>query len=256
MIKSPLSKPTLPRYPQRLRWSGGVWSSNERGTHASPYGNRYSVGTGNVGRGGASFLRSQTPNQSVFKATGIKPFNPMAIYSKLSIQVRTPSIESSPDSNLNSTRSSLFATPHNLRSLRKKDSSLKRLLDNASNSPPTPTKTAIRQIVKGCEMAMHGMVLLTQENAELRRHNAEKNEKASRSRKRIKSTTGLSITEGLELINSRRKRKRASTVSNLHIAATNQQPKRRATARCSTARCFNCKRLSHKKNKCIYTTDI
>jgi hypothetical protein len=58
--------------------------------------------------------------------------------------------------------------PYNLKQLKKQESMLKKLLREHIYSPPTPTKAALDQIIKGCEMAMNNAVLLAKENHNLR----------------------------------------------------------------------------------------
>jgi hypothetical protein len=45
---------------------------------------------------------------------------------------------------------------------------IKGYLKRRSNSPPSPTDAALDQLVKGCQIAMNGAVLLIDENEKLR----------------------------------------------------------------------------------------
>lgn len=113
--------------------------------------------------------------QSGFKAAGIHPFAPDEVYSKLTTTLRTPSPMASHHST--SLPSSAIATPHNIRSLKKKASSITKLLEQGLFVPKTPSKRAVRQLVKGCELAMQSSVLLTQEVEELRKSQWKENAK-------------------------------------------------------------------------------
>jgi hypothetical protein len=54
---------------------------------------------------------------------------------------------------------------------------LKELLKQQLNSPPTPSKIMLDQIIKGHYISLHNTVLLTQENANLRTANKKKRQK-------------------------------------------------------------------------------
>ena len=117
--------------------------------------------------------------QTSFAATGITPFNPERVLSKLNISLRTPTPPGSPPSS----RSSQFTpkTPRTVIQLQKQASMLKDLLKQRSNSPPSPSKTMLDQIIKGHYIALHSTALLAQENANLRRTNEKKRQKRTRS---------------------------------------------------------------------------
>ena len=76
---------------------------------------------------------------------------------------------------------------------------LNNLLKQRSNSPPTPSKTAVDQIIKSACLSMHSAALLAQENASLRRANEKKRQKRTRSHRQIAHEGGLTIAEGLQL---------------------------------------------------------
>lgn len=96
-----------------------------------------------------------------FLTAGLVPFNPERVLGQLNIQLKTPT---PPDSQ--STNSEL-KTPHNLKQLEKQASIIKTLLRYCTQSPSSLTKTALNQLIKGCEVAINGGVLLTKENQDL-----------------------------------------------------------------------------------------
>ncbi len=83
--------------------------------------------------------------------------------------------------------------------LQKQAGLLKDLLKQRSNSPPTPSKTAVDQITKSAYLSMHSAILLFQEIATLRRANEKKRQKRTRSNRQIAHQGGLTIAEGLQL---------------------------------------------------------
>jgi hypothetical protein len=139
--------------------------------------------------------------QSGFRSTGLMPFNPTKALSKLNIRLKTPT----PPPSRGSYYSSDFvpATPQNLIQLQKQASSIKALLKKRSQSPPTPTNKAINQLIKGCELAMQGAVLLARENQDLRTANAKQRQKRTRSTRQLVHEGGLSVEEARTLIQRR-----------------------------------------------------
>ena len=85
-----------------------------------------------------------------FAATGLLPFNPERVLGQLNIQLKTPTPPGSRSTN------SMPKTPHNLKQLEKQASTIKKLLRNRTQSPSSPTKSALDQLIKGCEIAMNG----------------------------------------------------------------------------------------------------
>jgi hypothetical protein len=83
--------------------------------------------------------------------------------------------------------------PYNLEQLKKQENTLKKLLRERIYSPPTPTKAALDQIIKGCEMAMNNAILLTKENQDLHAVHEKQLQKRKRSRRQIESIEGFSI---------------------------------------------------------------
>jgi DDE superfamily endonuclease len=131
--------------------------------------------------------------QSSFAATGVLPYDPDRVLIKLNTQLRTPSpplarLEPEPWAP---------ETPHNTTELKLqsgliRDSLKRRILSS-------PTESALNQLVKGCEMAMNGAVLLAEENRQLRTENARQVKKRARKRRFIATGGTLTIQEGLAL---------------------------------------------------------
>ncbi|KAJ5743650.1 hypothetical protein N7533_008520, partial [Penicillium manginii] len=74
------------------------------------------------------------------------------------------------------------------------------LLDRQSHTPPSPTKTVVDQLIKGSYLSLHSTALLTQENANLHTANEKKRQKRNRSHRQIPHKGGLSVEEGLLLV--------------------------------------------------------
>lgn len=181
--------------------------------------------------------------QNGFRSTGLIPFDPTTVLAKLSIRLATPT----PPPSRGSTYSSDFVplTPQNLIQLQKQSSSIKALLKNRSQSPPTPTNKAINQLIKGCELAMQGAVLLARQNQDLRAANAKQRQKRTRSTRQIVHEGGLSVEEARTLIQDRGNpvEAEASTIAETTNEASTQSI--RAPAKCS-----GCGEIGHRINKC------
>ena len=127
------------------------------------------------------------------------PFKPDCVLSKLlniSLYISTP-----PGSRPSS-RSSIFSpkTPKTVLQLQKQASLLKELLKKRSRSPPSPSKTVINGIIKGCYLSIHNAALLAQENTELRALYEKKRQKRTRSNRHILHEGGLTVEEASQLI--------------------------------------------------------
>lgn len=72
---------------------------------------------------------------------------------------------------------------------------LKDLLKQQSNSPPSPSKTILDQIIKGHYRAQHNTALLAQENANLSIANEKVVKKRNRSTREISCEEGLTVEE-------------------------------------------------------------
>ncbi|KAG2000748.1 hypothetical protein GB937_010876 [Aspergillus fischeri] len=86
---------------------------------------------------------------------------------------------------------STIATPHNILQLGKQASSIKKPLKQGSHSPSSPSKRALEQLIKGCEIALHSAALLAKENHDLRLANEKEKQKRKRSRRQMTPNEGL-----------------------------------------------------------------
>lgn len=184
--------------------------------------------------------------QNSFAASGLVPVNAERVLNKLNISLRTPS----PLSSRPSSRSSQFTpkTPRTVVQLLKQASMLKYLLKQRSNSPPSPSKTILDQIIKGHCISLHNTALLAQDNTNLRAANERIKKKHNRSTRQIPCEEGLTVEEGLQLIAQIDLPAEAPAVEShvqgeLPIQA--DQPAKRAPPRCS-----GCREIGHRINTC------
>jgi hypothetical protein len=177
--------------------------------------------------------------KSGFSATGLIPLNPDRVLSQLNIQLKTPTPPGSRSTD------SIPKTPYNLKQLKKQESTLKKLLRERTHSPPTPTKAALDQLIKGCEMAMNNAILLAKENQDLRAAHEKQLQNRKRSRRQIEAAEGFSIQEGQEFIQRRNQADEAIPSIPTEQAVDAEQRPQRAPPRCS-----DCHILGHKRLQC------
>jgi hypothetical protein len=132
-----------------------------------------------------------------FAATGLIPFCPDRVLSKLDICLRTPTAPASRGSE--SSRNFTPKTPFTEKQLRRQASSIKALLRLRSQSPPSLSNRAINQLIKGCELALQNAIILAKENSELRAANEKQKQKRTRSTRQIAHEGDLSVQQVREL---------------------------------------------------------
>jgi hypothetical protein len=76
---------------------------------------------------------------------------------------------------------------------------LKDLLKRRSNSPPSPSKEMLDQIIKGCALALYSGALLAEDVTNLRIANKKMVKKRNRLTRRIPCAEGLTIKEAIQL---------------------------------------------------------
>lgn len=124
-----------------------------------------------------------------FKAAGLIPHSPERILESLTV-VRTPSPSEGVETE---TASWIAETPHTVAQLEQQARLIQDLLQRQSQSP---SSRAIRQLVKGCQLAMHSATILAEENTRLRATNERRQRKKTQRRQYIASRGVLQAQEG------------------------------------------------------------
>jgi hypothetical protein len=136
---------------------------------------------------------SESNIRSGFRATGLIPYCPERVLDHLTV-VRTPSP-------LGTTAASeepwIAETPRTTDQLQQQARLVKDLLRRQSQSP---TSQAIRQLVKGCQLAMQSATILAQENQKLRASNQRQKRKRQQRRQYIACGGALQVQEGQALV--------------------------------------------------------
>ncbi|CEL00931.1 hypothetical protein ASPCAL00523 [Aspergillus calidoustus] len=139
--------------------------------------------------------------QSGFRATGIEPYDPQEVLKRFNYTISTPTPP--PSQGGASTSSSTLATPYTARQLHKKASSVKKLLDRGTYIPSTPSKRAIDELIKGCELAIYNTAFTLKELNDLRAESQVQQLKRGRSKRQMAPVQGLQVQEARDLITLR-----------------------------------------------------
>lgn len=169
--------------------------------------------------------------QNSFMAAGIKPFDPLQVLEKLNISLSTPSPPSSCRGT--STSSSVLGTPHTAAQLLKKASSVKKILQLHSQSPLSPSKRVVGELIWGCESIMHQATMMSKELHDLHAENENTKQKRTQSKWQMIPNKGLSVQEGRDLITWGLKQKNEKDGQPSSSIPTTSAVPRRAPPTCS-----------------------
>jgi hypothetical protein len=139
---------------------------------------------------------SESNIKSAFAAAGLVPFDPSQVLSTISCP-QTPTRHTATVQERWQPE-----TPHNLAQLEQQAATIKDYLKRRSKSPPTPTDQALNQLVKGCQIAMQGAVLLAAENEQLRAANERQTQKKQSKKRYISKATAITAAEAVSLMQS------------------------------------------------------
>ena len=131
-----------------------------------------------------------------FQATGLIPLSPERVLSSLTV-VRTPS---PPQTDTDNGAIWTAETLHTTDQLQHQARLVRDRLGRQSNSP---TSHAIRQLVKGCQLAMQSATILAEENAKLRASNHRQRQKRQQRRQYIATGGALQAQEGQDRVRER-----------------------------------------------------
>ena len=116
--------------------------------------------------------------------------------SKLCTQLKTPTPPSSSHTHTQAPEPWQFQTPHDTVQLELQAEAIK---DDIQRALPTPTNQALSQIVKGCQLAINNVVLLAEENRQLRHENERQKRKRAQKKTFIAKGGVLTVQEGRNL---------------------------------------------------------
>lgn len=180
--------------------------------------------------------------QGGFRGSGLLPFNPDVVLSKLDIRLHTPS----PSPSITGPWES--RTPNTHAELASQTELIKGKIIQHQHSSPTPITDAVDQFLKGAHHMAAQLTFVKSEKARLRKANEEASKRKSRKRKRIHKGGILTSLEGQDL----------NTQINVDIQL---QAERRASKRNADGsepkkrRCKNCNEIGHNSRTCKKDTE-
>jgi hypothetical protein len=169
--------------------------------------------------------------QAGFRAAGLVPACPERVLSSLTV-VRTPS---PPGTAADAEVAWTSETPHTVAQLERQVQLIQARLARQSQSP---TSQAIRQLVKGCQLAMNSATILVEENRKLRQASQRRQRKDQQRRQYIACGGALRAEEGQLL---------AAEAQRVHqqVEQAGQPSRPRAPPTCS-----KCHEQGHKRTQC------
>ena len=130
--------------------------------------------------------------QAGFRATGLVPPYPDRVLSSLTV-ARTPS---PPQTTIDNNAATQLETPHTVAQLQQQAKLLQERLHRQSQSP---TSQLLRQVIKGCQIAMQSATILAEENKKLRIQVQRQRKKQSQQRQYIASGGVLQVQQGQQI---------------------------------------------------------
>jgi hypothetical protein len=129
-----------------------------------------------------------------FRGTGLIPFNPESVISKLDVRLVTPT----PPPNIEYQWES--KTPSNQIEMACQTDLIKGRIIQHQNSSPTPITDAVNQVLKGTVRMASELELLRAENKRLQEANAALSKRKARQKKEIQNRGSLTKAQGSQLI--------------------------------------------------------
>ena len=189
-----------------------------------------------------AFQASITENnvKGGFKGSGLVPFDPESVISKLDVVLRTPSPPGTPK-----TPRTLWdpKTPSTTLEATAQSDFIKNRVSKHQNSSPTSIYQAIDQLSKGTQGVMHEVALLRARVAELEEANSTLSKRRRAKKTRIRNRGTLSIEEAKDLIEQR------ALKDQLRSEKREERAQRQGGTR-ATRRCRVCRGLGHTSKNC------
>ena len=169
---------------------------------------------------------------SGFTATGLIPFSPERVFSKLKVLIKTPTPPSSSHSNQSF---GTGKTPFNTYQLEKQKQRIESLKGVVS---PSVVEEAMRKIIKGAEMTMQNALLLQQEIDQLQSENQYRRRRKARTRQFIQNGGSLMVSEARE--QAQREQEQEQGMEEVEYEIRQRRP----------PKCSNCGVFGHNRRKC------
>ena len=175
-----------------------------------------------------------------FRATGLVPYDPETVISRLDPKPITPS---PPNSRPGTATSWVFKTPKTAHDATQQSTAIKRRIANHQNSSPAQLYEVIDLQAKGLSKMAHRLVLVEAELKDIRAHNERLSKRRRAKKTRLQNGESLSIAEASDLIDQ------------IEVGEQVKEETRRGNGRTTRAatgprRCGNCGKTGHNRRTC------
>ena len=190
----------------------------------------------------AAYKRSMTKENIAggFRGSGLIPFDPQAVISKLDVKLRTPTPVENTDANANAWVSQ---TPHNPTEALSQSKLMRARITGHQGSSPTPIFHMADHLAKGVEKMAHEMTLLATEAHNLRNANEALSKRRRAKKTRVRRGGILTAEDARSILAQKEEGKQVGR--NLH-ENWNGVGKKPATVRC----CGKCGESGHNARTC------
>ncbi len=175
-----------------------------------------------------------------FRGTGLVPFNPDTVLSKLDIKLRTPTPTGPPTEAVDPW---ISKTPQNPREATSQSDFIKDRITRHQDSSPTTIHGAIDQLVKSTQTVMHQMVLMQDRIRTLEQANRTISKRRRAKRSRIQEGGTLDLESAREILDSKDIEKQLTQ-------ETRANGGRRKRTELNPRRCGNCGKAGHNARTC------
>ena len=138
--------------------------------------------------------------QGGFAGSGLVPYDPERVLSKLDVKLRTPTPL---NSRAGTPQPWVFQTPHNPREATSQSTLIKTRITNHQNSSPTSMLAAVDQLTKSTMAVMHQVALLQAENTSLRKANEAISKRRRAKRTRVQLGGSLAVEDAKDLLDQK-----------------------------------------------------
>jgi hypothetical protein len=181
-----------------------------------------------------------------FRSTGLVPYDPQAILSKLDVKLQTPTPTGPPPTNADPWVSQ---TPHNSTEALCQSKLVKDKIACHQGSSPTPIFTTAIQLAKGMEAFAHRVSIMNAEITTLRKANEALSKRKKAKRTHVHKGGALSVGEATDILTQR------------EVDEQMQTEKRRGgggggVGSTTTYRCGKCGKIGHNARTCQIDAEV
>jgi len=189
---------------------------------------------------------TQQNAQGGFRGSGLIPYNPETVISKLDIKLRTPT---PPLPLLIPATAWQSQTPQNSTEALLQSTLVKNRITQYQGSSPTPTFQAVASLAKGTELLAHQNTLLHAEIHTLRTANEALSKRRRAKKKQIRSEQALTVEDAIDLISQKEVVKQIRRDGSVLEGSQNR-------GLLKEKRCSICSKTGHNVRTCKVTVSV